>query len=439
MAATSAADNDDFSANTASLLSALGAPSKRTADEANLSGNPAEPAVPRPEAPVIATVESAPMEVETHEGSEGSQCTMLALLPADGLHFNGSTQIDRHTVKLQEECKLTRDCLEKSTHMDKLGEQGFDIINGRCGAKTCIMIMMYCATTAKALLHRFKEGGFLVKQEGKVVAYKMMNGKEWYKLADHATNNKKTESEVKTHVVVLRGLPLASACIPIYTPLLVAHFGSLSKGVIINGHELGGVKTDKTDGSLTFVLNDELNANTVPTLPFIVDGHAFGDMRWDKNQATLSHHKVCEDKNCLGFDGFHIETCKAKTIIARNQMDKSTGILKTFQRLIATNEKEVNAVRAMVEHIYNDKICRSFRRKGIPCKSGSCATGPCVDWEELIEDKLSDTIYANMPDSIRPGKVFHRGGRGSGKAKAKTKFVNKENESEEEEEGQYYS
>ena len=32
-------------------------------------------------------------------------------------------------------------------------------------------------------------------------------------------------------------------------------------------HELSGVKTDKTDGSLTFVLNDELGARDAPILP----------------------------------------------------------------------------------------------------------------------------------------------------------------------------
>ena len=42
-------------------------------------------------------------------------------------------------------------------------------------------------------------------------------------------------------------------------------------------------------------------------------------------------------------------------------------------------------------------------------------------------DKLAHTIYAGMPNSIRPGKVFHRGARGKRKAHG----ANKENSEEE--------
>ena len=81
-------------------------------------------------------------------------------------------------------------------------------------------------------------------------------------------------------------------------------------------------------------------------------------------------------------------------------------------------------MRKMAEHTYDDKICKGFRRKGIPGKTDSCSAGSCCDWDEFLGDKLGNTIYADMPNSIRPGKVFHRGSRGS---KRKAKGANKEN------------
>ena len=94
------------------------------------------------------------------------------------------------------------------------------------------------------------------------------------------------------------------------------------------------------------------------------------------------------------------------------------GILKSFQRVMQNNhnQKEIVAVRKMVEHKYGDVLCRGYRQKGIPCMTDHCKMAPCRDWEELCEDKLSNTIYANMPDSIRPRKTFHRGARGKRKA-----------------------
>ena len=38
---------------------------------------------------------------------------------------------------------------------------------------------------------------------------------------------------------------------------------------------------------------------------------------------------------------------------------------------------------------------------------------PCCDWDEFLGDKLGDTIYVDMPNSIRTGRVSQRGSRGS--------------------------
>ena len=174
------------------------------------------------------------MEVEVHEDPKSS--SMLALVCADGSHYKGGTQIDRHAEVMKVEEKRTRECLKGSTDMGKLGAAGFDMINARWAAKNCIMIMMFCAVTVRAMLLRFKEGGFYVKEEGKLVAYKMMDGKASVVQDGREGGGDAKQFENETYAIIIRGLPYASDCIEFYSRLLVAHFGSLAKGVILNGH-----------------------------------------------------------------------------------------------------------------------------------------------------------------------------------------------------------
>ena len=42
-----------------------------------------------------------------------------------------------------------------------------------------------------------------------------------------------------------------------------------------------------------------------------------------------------------------------------------------------------------------------------------CIFGPCKDWDALIENELSETIYARMPDAVRRKPTR----RGLGKSK----------------------
>ena len=92
------------------------------------------------------------------------------------------------------------------------------------------------------------------------------------------------------------------------------------------------------------------------------------------------------------------------------------------------NQSQVSAVRKMAEHAYNDKICNNFRRKGILCRSGTCGVGPCCDWDDsFLGAKLGDTIYVDMPNSIRSGRVSHRGSRGGKNGGGGKKGANKEN------------
>ena len=61
--------------------------------------------------------------MEVHEGFKS---TLLSLVPSDGSHFNGGTQIDRHAEKMEVERKRTRECLETSNNMGILGAVGFE-------------------------------------------------------------------------------------------------------------------------------------------------------------------------------------------------------------------------------------------------------------------------------------------------------------------------
>ena len=51
------------------------------------------------------------MEVEVHEDPTSS--SMLALVRADGTHFKGGTQIDRHAEVAEAEVERTRECLKR--------------------------------------------------------------------------------------------------------------------------------------------------------------------------------------------------------------------------------------------------------------------------------------------------------------------------------------
>ena len=112
------------------------------------------------------------MEVEVHDGFKSS--TLLSLVRADGLHLNGGTQIDRHTDKgvpgdEQQHGAPGRGRLRH--HQRPVRRQ--DLHHGH----DVLRHQQHRQGPAASLQ---KEGGFYVKEEGKLVAYKMMDGREWY-------------------------------------------------------------------------------------------------------------------------------------------------------------------------------------------------------------------------------------------------------------------
>ena len=116
-----------------------------------------------------------------------------------------------------------------------------------------------------------------------------------------------------------------------------------------------------------------------PKMPFMVQGHAFRDVRWDKGAASISGHKVCTDKSCRGFDGYHIESCKRKTIDKKANIAKDIlAILRGWQSTMQINQSQVSAVRKMAEHTYNDKICSSCQLppEGHPVQERHLLRGP---------------------------------------------------------------
>ena len=84
------------------------------------------------------------------------------------------------------------------------------------------------------------------------------------------------------------------------------------------------------------------------------------------------------------------------------------------EKMQGTGAASSMAILKLMKSKYKTKICKSYRLTGIPHKEGCCRNGPCCDWEELMENELADTIFKDLPDSMRPGnsKGRMRGGRG---------------------------
>jgi hypothetical protein len=365
---------------------------------------------------------------------QDTRLNMIALVRADGSHVPGNLILDKHIDQLTAQIQLTRACLEGSTDMEALLGAGFTLINGAHCSSTCIMATIECGTTAKALLLRYRDKCFKVIEEGQSVAYKAQDGEAWYLAAEQKGALKKGAS--RTFAIVIRGLPNATSNVEFYTRLLENHFGSLAKPVTANGHEFGGVKTDYSDGSLTFICNDEKRANTACRLPLVINGMELGNLDWSKRQASICGKTVCKDPACLGIDEYHIDGCARTDAEKRSKIDKSVAINKAFSKKMQDNAKQIGGVRTYMDTKYGGIICRGFNQKGIPCKPFCCTKGPCRDWEELLETTLAKTIYADMPESIRRGSARARGGRaGRKKQEAKRCAVNSESEELSGEEG----
>ncbi len=261
-----------------------------------------------------------------------------------------------------------------------------------------------------------------------------MDGNAWYLAAAEKHANKRNPDS--TIAIILRGIPYAPASVEFYTGLLTEHFSTLAKPVTMNGHEFGGVKSEFTDGSLTFVCNNDKSANTAPKLPLVVNGMELGNISWARRQASLCGKKVCKDEGCRGIGGHHIAGCKRTEVEKRSGVDKSVAISKAFSKKMQENSKQLSGVRKYMDTKYKGVICRGFNQKGIPCKVFCCKKGPCCDWEELLETNLAKTIYADMPESIRRGAERVRGARGGRKEQQKRRGAGKENISESEQSGE---
>ena len=78
--------------------------------------------------------------------------------------------------------------------------------------------------------------------------------------------------------------------------------------------------------------------------------------------------------------------------------------------------ESVQAILKLMKSTYQGDICKSYRYRttGIPHKEGCSIRGACRDWEKRMENELADTIYKDLPDSMRVsnGKGRVRGSRG---------------------------
>ena len=162
------------------------------------------------------------MEVEADDGSNNS--TLLAFTCADKSHVNGSLQLDSQSDKLEDECRQTRAGLEKSNCSLVHGAPGRGPLRHHQRP-----VRRLDVHHGHDVLRHHRQGlapplqgdcGFNVKEDGKNVAYKVMDGKAWYKMAEQAGDAKKNMSN--TYAVVIRGLPFATACVETYSRLLAA-------------------------------------------------------------------------------------------------------------------------------------------------------------------------------------------------------------------------
>lgn len=140
--------------------------------------------------------------------------------------------------------------------------------------------------------------------------------------------------------------------------------------------------------------------------------------------------KVCKDDSCRGICGHHEASCKVDAILKVASGDRSGAIKKTCVEKMQKDSESILAIGQLVKSKYLTNRCKTYMNTGITHKEGYCPRGPCCDWEEMMENELADSVYKDLPDSLRkdpPGKPARvRGSRGGQKLR-ETEKVNKEN------------
>jgi hypothetical protein len=430
-----------ISASTAQLLTALDVPAsgeKRTAESAGLATSAV--AGERAGASGRAADVMDAMQAAA-DGEKGGG--LVALVRVDGLHIAGDLLLEEHIDRFAEGVASTQQCLKKSNSMAALGSSKFTLINGSLASSTCIIINLECHVTAEAMLIRFAAGGIKVLEEGKAIFYKATCGRQWYMDAEKKEAEKNDTSDLIC--LIYRGLPDPKSTIPFYTAHGEDYYGTLAKPAVVNSHEFGGVKSLYSDGSLTLVFHNEKGVNRIADTPLMLDGDIqVGYLSLSKRRIHVPGTKVCNDDECRGFGGFHLNTCKRRELEKKSKINRSVAVGKSFSQVMQDNAKQLGGVRKLLKAKYDGKLCKNFDRKGIPCKADCCSKGPCCDWDELIECELAKSIYVDMPDSIRTGKPQRqrgvRGGRKIQEVKAKARRgeegdVSEDEESMEESEG----
>ena len=261
------------------------------------------------------------------------------------------------------------------------------------------MLYTSCTLTAEALIYRYQKGGFLVTEDAQTVDYTFSNGRKWYEEESvKEASGLKADNQL---AFVYSGLPNPAAVKDFYVGHGEKHYGSLARDPILNTHTFGGVKSTKLDGSITLVFNNEKDAKAVAKTPrMLTPSLKVGELNLSKTEIRLINGVCCRDDTCRAINGAHVPSCREKEILGQKKAIKVSAMKKGFGDMIQANASEVLELRNHLKIQYGNRFCKSFSRLGVPC-AGKCIFGPCKDWDALIENELSETIYARMPDAVR--------------------------------------
>ena len=287
----------------------------------------------------------------------------------------------------------------------------FNLVNGRVGSATGIMLYTACALTAEALVYRYQKGGLKVQEGEQTIDYTLSDGRKWYEEESvKEASGLKTDNQL---AFVYSGLPNPAAVVDFYVAHGEKHYGKLARDPILNTHTFGGIKTTKLDGSITLVFNNDKQAKAVAKTPRMLNASIkVGELNLNKAEMRLINGVCCRDDSCRAINGAHVPSCREKEIVGQSKAIKVSAMKKGFGDIIQANAQEVLQVRDHLKAQYGGRFCKGFSRLGVPC-AGKCTYGPCKDWDELIGNELSESIYARMPDAVRRKPTR----RGLGKSK----------------------
>ena len=271
---------------------------------------------------------------------------LVLLSRTDKGHINGQLELEQHIKQMEGAISSTHQIII-SKSLGQPTSKEFNLVNGRVGSATCIMLYTPCTLTAEALIFRYQKGGFVVTEDEQTVDYTFSDGRKWYEEASVKEASVLATDDVLAFVYA--GLPNPAAIVDFYVAHGEKHYGKLARDPILNTHTFGGVKTTKLDGSITLVFNNDKKANAVAKTPRMINNFIkAGELNLNKAEIRLINGVCCRDDSCRAINGAHKPSCRENEIVGKAKAIKVSAIKKSFSDLIQDNSEEVLRVR---EHL----------------------------------------------------------------------------------------